>query len=109
MAFRAWPSIFDYMSTILARATASSDIGRRALSSCHLLKTLDIDNVVAYADDITLTTNGLSLDLALQTMQSLLNTVYEWSNMHCLSINTGKCFYIIISPFIKNLFRVTWN
>ena len=75
----------------------------------QLLKTLKTDNFVAYADDIALTTYGSSPDLALQSMQSLLNTVNEWSNWHCLSINIGKCFYMVISPFIKNLFHVTWN
>ena len=70
----------------------------------QLLKTLNTDNFVAYADDITLTTYGSSPDLALQSMQSLLNTVNEWSNRHCLSINTGKCFYMIISPYIKKIY-----
>ena len=43
----------------------------------QLLKILNIDNFVAYADDITLTTRGSSPDLALQSMQSLFNTVNE--------------------------------
>ena len=75
----------------------------------QLLKTLNADNFVAYADDITLTTYSSSPDLALESMQLLLNTVNEWSNRHCLSINTGKCVYMAISPYIKNLFHVTLN
>ena len=39
----------------------------------NLLKILNTDNFVAYTDDITLTTYGSSPDLALQSMQSLIN------------------------------------
>ena len=75
----------------------------------QLLKTLNTDNFVAYADDITLTTYGSLPDLALRSMQLLLNTVNEWSNRHCLSLNTGNVFTWLFYLILKNLFHVTWN
>ena len=42
----------------------------------QLLKTLNLDNFVAYSDDITLIAQGKSADSALWSMQVLLDAVH---------------------------------
>ena len=51
--------------------------------------------------------HGTSADLALQSMQVLLDTVHVWSDTYCLSINIGKCFYMIVSPYATKRFTCT--
>ena len=66
-----------------------------------------MDNFVAYADDITLIAHGTSADSALQSMWVQLCAVHVWSEVQCLSINTGKCFYMIVSPYARKRFTCT--
>jgi Reverse transcriptase (RNA-dependent DNA polymerase) len=67
-----------------------------------LLKTLPIENTVAYADDITLVVYGSSSTAVCQAMQALLRIVSDWSTEHGLTISVAKCFVMHISPKKKD-------
>ena len=73
----------------------------------QLLQALNLDNFFAYADDISFIAHGISANSALQSMLVLLDAVYVWFDVHCLSINTGKCFYMIVSPYARKRFTCT--
>ena len=67
----------------------------------RLLVSLPADNYIAYADDVTLVTNGSTSSEAIQLMQLFLNCISNWSASYCLSINTNKCFSMLISPYVR--------
>ena len=58
-----------------------------------LLNCLPNNSSIAYADDVTLISQYAS-----NNMQMLLNILCSWSLDNKLSINTAKCFSMIISP-----------
>ena len=63
----------------------------------QLLKRLPSENVVAYADDLTLVGIGDSPVSAHQQMQHLLDTAYNWLIHNSLVINTSKCYAMYIT------------
>ena len=67
-----------------------------------LLQSLPEESTVAYADDITLVTKGNTADEAASNMQALLSTIDKWAVTNLMSINTSKCFFMLIVPYVRN-------
>ena len=67
-----------------------------------LLKTLPPDNVIAYADDVSLVCHGNSSSEANVNMQYLLNNLSVWADNYRLIVNPSKCQAMSISPSVKN-------
>ena len=63
-----------------------------------LFDCLPPDSVIAYADDTTLIASGPTAHAAETALQTLLNTVYQWSTDNCLHLNPAKCLSMIIAP-----------
>ena len=66
-----------------------------------LLRSLSADSVVAYADNVTLVSHGASPVECTSNMQGLLNIVNSWSYINHMAANSGKCFTMIISLYIR--------
>ena len=67
-----------------------------------LIQKLPYESIVAYADDITITTHGSTLVEAADNMQNLLNTIYNWSAENYLLINAPKCFTMSVKPQLRS-------
>ena len=63
-----------------------------------LLNSLPSNSSIAYADDVTLISQGDNGINASNNMQMLLNILCSWSLDNKLTINTAKCFSKIASP-----------
>ena len=65
-----------------------------------LLNSLPNNSSLAYVDDVTLISQGGNAISASNNMQMPLNILRSWSLDNKLSVNTPKCFSMIISPKI---------
>ena len=74
-----------------------------------LLTSFPANAVIAYADDITLTANGFTVEEASLNLQMLLNTVHSWSTENAFYLNILKCFAMHISPYLRSYVPANTN
>ena len=66
-----------------------------------LLSALPSTSILVYADDVTLTIHGDTEESTTATLQSLVDSVFEWSQHNCLSLNPMKCVWLLMSPMLR--------
>jgi ribonuclease P/MRP protein subunit RPP40 len=66
-----------------------------------LLLSLPDCSTMAYADDLTLTAFGDTIDKATLSLQESLTAVHRWSVMNFLHLNTAKCFIMHVAPSLR--------
>ncbi len=66
-----------------------------------MLLALPSTNVLTYADDVTPTAHSDTEESTTEMLQLLADIVFEWSQHNCLSFNSVKGLWLLVSPMLR--------